>query len=411
MSDAEPPARTESLVGREAELDVGRIAHGGHCVARWDGRVVFVRHTLPGERVRVRITEGDEASRFLRGDAVEVLVACPGRVQRPCPYAGPGRCGGCDFQHVAPARQRELLGSVVSEQLRRLAGIEREVRVQPVRPDALDWRTRMGWAVGLHGEVGLRRHRSHDVEPVDTCPIAHPDTPVVGAEPRPGLHRIDTAVSSTGEQVVLADGERVLGPAHPTEQVLGRSFRVSDAGFWQVHPAAARVLVETVRELGRPRPGERAVDLYSGVGLFSAFLGADVAGAAGSGRAGDQAGSVVAVESDATAIKDARRNLHDQPHVELVHDRVDSALRAGRAGKRADLVVLDPPRTGAKARVVRGIVALSPSRVVYVACDPAALARDVATFGGLGYHLADLRAYALFPMTHHVECVALLERV
>ncbi len=408
MAD-EPP----SLVGAECELDVGPVAHGGHCVARWDGRVVFVRHTLPGERVRVRITEGKTGSRFLRGDAVEVLAPAGGRVAPPCPYSGPGRCGGCDFQHVAPARQRELLGDVVAEQLLRLAGIERDVTVAAVQPDGLGWRTRMGWAVGPAGEVGLRRHRSHDVEPVDVCPIAHPDTPVVGAGPRPGVARIDTVVSGAGEHVVLADGQRVLGPAHVREPLADRSFRVSGAGFWQVHPAAASTLVAAVLEQGRPAAGETAVDLYSGVGMFSAFLGDAVRpDGAGGGRTGGSGsgGRVVAVESAAVAVKDARRNLHDRPWVEIVHDRVDRALAAGRAGDRADLVVLDPPRTGARAKVVRAIVGLAPGRVVYVACDPAALARDVATFDGLGYALVDLRAYALFPMTHHVECVALLER-
>ena len=397
---AEPVS--SSLVGAVCELDVGAVAHGGHCVARWDGRVVFVRHTLPGERVKVRITEGDESSRYLRGDAVEVLDPATGRVDRPCPYAGPGRCGGCDFQHVSPERQRKLLADVVAEQLQRLAGVEREVTVLPVQPDALGWRTRMGWTVGPLGEVGLLRHRSHDVEPVDRCPIAHPATPVVGAEPRPGVRRIDTVVSGTGEQLVLADGERVLGPARVTERVGERTFRVTGAGFWQVHPAAAATLVDAVLSLGRPVPGERVVDLFAGVGLFSAFLGDAV-------RGEPDGGGVVAVESDAAAVRDARRNLHDQQHIRIVHGRVDPVLRSGRAGEQADLVVLDPPRTGAKGRVVRAIADLAPSRVVYVACDPAALARDVATFAGLGYALTALRAYALFPMTHHVECVALLE--
>ncbi len=412
MIGAETETASPSLVGTECELLVGPIAHGGHCVARWAGRVVFVRHSLPGERVLVRITEGDESSRFLRGDAIDVLDAASGRVQPPCPYSGPGRCGGCDFQHVAPRRQRELLGDVVAEQLQRLAGLDWPVQVAAVEPDALGWRTRMGWSVGTDDVVGLRRYRSHEVEPVDVCPIAHPDMPVVGAHPRPGVRRIDTVVSSTAEQMVLADGQLVAGPAHVTERVAGRSFRVSGAGFWQVHPAAAATLVEAVAALGGPARGERVVDLYSGVGLFSAFLGGAV-GSVVSGAAdarGAASGSVLAVESDRTAVRDARRNLHGQPHVQIVHGRVDQVLRTGRLGTRSDLVVLDPPRTGAKARVVRGIAELRPSRVVYVACDPAALARDVATFAELGYRLADLRAYALFPMTHHVECVALLQR-
>nr|MBA2738340.1 TRAM domain-containing protein [Nocardioidaceae bacterium] len=159
MIGAETETASPSLVGTECELLVGPIAHGGHCVARWAGRVVFVRHSLPGERVLVRITEGDESSRFLRGDAIDVLDAASGRVQPPCPYSGPGRCGGCDFQHVAPRRQRELLGDVVAEQLQRLAGLDWPVQVAAVEPDALGWRTRMGWSVGTDDVVGLRRYR------------------------------------------------------------------------------------------------------------------------------------------------------------------------------------------------------------------------------------------------------------
>ena len=387
------------MIGDSVELDVGPVAHGGHCVARLDGRVVFVRHTLPGERVRAVITDGTEKSRFLRADAVEVLDPAPGRVPSRCEHAGPGGCGGCDFQHVDLATQRRLLGDVVSEQLRRLAGIDREVVVEsPDDGDGLDWRTRVSWAVGEDGRTGLRKHRSHDVVPIADCPIAHPDLPDVAGESW-SASRVDTVVSSEGDTIVVADEETVRGRRHARERVGERTFRVTGSGFWQVHPRAAEVLAETVLELVGPRPGERIADLYSGVGLFTAFL-AESVGADG---------GVVSVESEAAAVRDARRNLHDLPQARIIDSRVERALRTGQVGP-CDAVVLDPPRSGAKAQVVRGIAGLGPSRVVYVACDPAALARDVASFATEGYELRDLRAYALFPMTHHVECVALLER-
>ena len=389
--------QVESLLGAEAELDVGNVAHGGHCVARWDGRVVFVRHTLPGERVRVRITEGDTGSRFLRGDAVQVLRAAPGRVPAPCPYAGPGRCGGCDFQHVEPWRQRELLGAVVREQLSRLAGLDLDVTLEALDPDDLGWRTRMGWTVSSDGRVGLLRHRSHDVEPVAHCMIAHPRVARPPAVPT-DARRLDVAAAASGERVLLADGRLVSGPTRLSERVRGRTLRVSGPTFWQVHPGAAETLVDAVLDLGRPRAGERVVDLYAGVGLFSTFLA----------RAVGTEGSVALVESDPGALRDARRNLHDQHQVTIVAGRVDRVLRSGECGAHADLVVLDPPRRGARAGVVGSIASLLPSRVVYVACDPAALARDVATFSEHGYELDTLRAFDLFPMTHHVECVALL---
>ena len=387
------------MTGDVVELEIGPVAHGGHCVARLDGRVVFVRHTLPGERVRARITEGSVEARFLRADAIEVLERAAGRVESRCRYAGPGGCGGCDFQHVDLATQRRLLGDVVAEQLRRLAGIERDVVVESADGDGgLGWRTRVSWAVDAEGRTGLRKHRSHDVVAIDRCPIAHPDMPDVAGE-RWSAQRVETVVSSAGDSLVVADEETVRGRRHAREDVRDREFRVTGGGFWQVHPRAAELLVDAVLAMLDARPGERIADLYAGVGLFTAFI----AEAVGPG------GAVVSVESEAGAVRDARRNLHDLPQARIVGDRVDRALRAGSVGE-CDAVVLDPPRTGAKARVVREIAAAGAERVVYVACDPAALARDVATFAEHGYVLDDLRAFALFPMTHHVECVALLRR-
>ncbi|MGH3473467.1 MAG: class I SAM-dependent RNA methyltransferase [Aeromicrobium sp.] len=390
-------------------VDVGPVAHGGHCVARLAGQVVFVRHTLPGERVRIRITE--RSKRFLRADAVEVLDSSSDRVAAPCPYAGD--CGGCDFQHVSPAGQRRLLTSVVREQLDRLAGLSWDGEVEAVEPDDLGWRTRVAFAVDESGRAGLRRHRSHDVVPIEECLIAHPELPRV-LDRTWDSESVEAIVSSSGERLLVTDAtipdevERAVdgvvavdgtvrgGRGALTEQVHDASMRVSGSGFWQVHPAAATTLVDAVLETAQVRSGDIVVDLYAGVGLFTTFL-ADAVG---------EQGTVVSVESDDRAARDARRNLHDRPQVQLVGATVERALRSEQI-KSADVVVLDPPRTGAK-RAVAGIAALTPRRVVYVACDPAALARDLATFADLGYRLDVLRAFALFPMTHHVECVATL---
>jgi tRNA/tmRNA/rRNA uracil-C5-methylase (TrmA/RlmC/RlmD family) len=189
------------------------------------------------------------------------------------------------------------------------------------------------------------------------------------------------------------------GPLQLHEQAVGRRWQVTGSGFWQVHPGAADALVSAVLDGLEPRRAERALDLYAGVGLFSAGLAAAV----GPG------GHVLAVESDEVAAVDATANLADLPHVAVLRERVDRVL-AGPAVRAADIVVLDPPRTGARRDVVAALAGLSPRAVAYVACDPAALARDVAFFAGHGYELASLRAFDLFPMTHHVECVAILAR-
>ncbi len=397
------------MADEQPVVDVGPVAHGGHCVARLDGQVVFVRHTLPGERVRIRITE--RSKRYLRADAVEVIDPAPDRVAAPCPYAGD--CGGCDFQHVSPEGQRRLLTSVVREQLDRLAGLTWEGEVEAVEPDDLGWRTRVAFAVDESGRAGLRRHRSHDVVPIEECLIAHPDLPRV-LDRTWDAESVKAIVSSSGDRLLVTDAtipdevERAVdgvvavdgtvrgGNGGLTERVHDTTLRVSGPGFWQVHPAAATTLVDAVLEAAQVRAGEAVVDLYAGVGLFTVFL-ADAVG---------EEGTVVSVESDRRAARDARRNVHDRAQVQLVGATVERALRSGQI-ESADVVVLDPPRTGAK-RAVAGIAALAPRRVVYVACDPAALARDLATFAELGYQLDALRAFALFPMTHHVECVATL---
>jgi tRNA/tmRNA/rRNA uracil-C5-methylase (TrmA/RlmC/RlmD family) len=355
--------RGRSFVGERFEAEVGPVAHGGHCVVRLSteegDRVVFVRHALPGERVVVEITEGTEGDRFWRGDAVEVIDASADRVVAPCPYAGPGLCGGCDFQHVSLPAQRGLKAQVVREQLRRLAHLDVEVVVEPVPGDrdGLGWRTRQRYVPLPGGRRGMRKHRSHDVVPVERCLLEAPDG--------------------------------------PSFEVRGSWFEVAAGGFWQVHPGAPEALVAAVLEALEPRPGESALDLYAGVGLFSRFL-LDAVGAEG---------RVCAVEGDAVAVRLAKRNC---PGLRATAGDVGAVL-AAEYDEPFDLVVLDPPRAGAKRKVVEQVVDRRPRAVAYVACDPAALARDVAIFAEHGYRLGRVRAFDLFPMTHHVECVALLE--
>ncbi|GGP99078.1 class I SAM-dependent RNA methyltransferase [Streptomyces roseolilacinus] len=435
-------APESSLVGEEYEVEVGPVAHGGHCIARTEeGRVLFVRHALPGERVVARVTEGDETSRFLRADAVTVLDASKDRIEAPCPYAGPGRCGGCDWQHAKPGAQRRLKGEVVAEQLRRLAGLTPEEAgwdgtVVPAEGDKLpagevpQWRTRVQYAVDASGRAGLRRHRSHEVEPIDHCMIAAEGVSELGVEKRqwPGMASVEAIAASGSQdrQVVLTprpgarlplveldkpvsvlrveekDGgvHRVHGRPFVRERADDRTYRVGNGGFWQVHPKAADTLVRAVMQGLLPRKGDTALDLYCGAGLFAGAL-AD--------RVGDK-GAVLGIESGKRAVEDARHNLQGFDRVRIEQGKVDQVLpRTGIT--EVDLIVLDPPRAGAGKQVVRHLAALGARRIAYVACDPAALARDLAYFREAGYKPRTLRAFDLFPMTHHVECVAVLEPV
>ncbi|WDZ87626.1 class I SAM-dependent RNA methyltransferase [Micromonospora cathayae] len=402
--------RVELTEAERVELTVGAVAPGGHCVARVDGQVVFVRHALPGERVLAEITEVHRG--FLRADAVTVLEAAPQRVEPPCRYAKPGSCGGCDLQHVAPAAQREWKESVVREQLTRLGGLTDAqvdalgVTVEALPGGPLGWRSRVRYAVDAAGRAGLLKHRSHEVVPIDRCLIAHPaiqDLPVLSADGTrwPDADTVETVASTAGDVTVTgyADGVStpVSGPRAVRETAAGRDWTLPASGFWQVHPAAADTLVGAVLELLDPRPGETAWDLYGGAGLFAAALAGRVDGA-----------RVTLVEAAADGVAAARENLADLPAVEVVAARVETALARRRITGPVDLVVLDPPRSGAGARVVHGLVAAGPRAVAYVACDPAAFARDVRTFAAAGWRLAALRGFDLFPMTQHVELVGLL---
>jgi tRNA/tmRNA/rRNA uracil-C5-methylase (TrmA/RlmC/RlmD family) len=397
--------------GERIEVTVGPVAHGGHCVARHDGQVIFVRHALPGERVEAEITEVHRG--YLRADAVTVLDPAPDRVAAPCPYARPGRCGGCDLQHVAPAAQLLWKADVVREQLVRLGGLTADeltalgVRVDALPGGSLGWRSRVRYAVDAAGRAGLLKHRSHEVVPIDRCLIAHPaiqELPVLSSSGRlwPDADAVETVASSAGDRAVRGTSAGAVttaeGSAMVRELAVGREWRLPAEAFWQVHRAAADTLGAAVVELLDPRPGESAWDLYGGAGLFAAALAV---------RTGPTA-RITLVEAAPVGVAAARDNLRDLPQIEVVAAKVETALARRRVSGPVDLVVLDPPRAGAGAQVVRALVGSGARAIAYVACDPAAFARDVRTFRAAGWSLAALRAYDLFPMTQHVECVGLL---
>jgi tRNA/tmRNA/rRNA uracil-C5-methylase (TrmA/RlmC/RlmD family) len=414
--------------GDLVDLTVGEAAHGGWCVARHEpgsGQVIFVRHALPGERVRAVITQ--RTSKLARADAVEIIKAAAARVRPPCPQARPGGCGGCDWQHASLPAQRALKAAVVSQQLRRIGGIEREVLVEPVPGDhdGLGWRTRVRFAVRSDGTAGLHEHRSHEVVEVGDCPIAHPLVRAAEVTGRkwPGARWVEVAAGpASGDRavVVSAAGGRQLRPpgrdgvpvapsgSYLRQRAAGRDWRVSAAAFWQVHPGAADALAAAVLESLRPQPGDVALDLYCGAGLFAGLLAAAVG----------PAGAVIGMEHERQAVRDARHNLRSMPWAR-VHCGDVSELLARQGLSGASLVVLDPPRTGASRPVIDllsepvtdgGGAAVTLRRIAYVSCDPATLARDLGLLRERGWELQALRAFDTFPMTHHVECLATLER-
>jgi len=375
-------------------LELGPIAHGGHVVARHGGRVVFVRGGLPGETAIVELTD-TRHERYWNGCVQRVLEASPDRVE---PELSPAAYAGTDFAFATLDAQRRLKAQVVTEQLARLGGVDAEVRVEAVPGDreGWGWRTRMRY---LHedGRVGLRGYHTDElVEP----PAG---TGFLLADPRgPSPHDLARHAARAGREItvtvadsgvtVTSDGRVLSGEPVVTQQVRGMDFRVRADGFWQVHPGAAEALTDAVLNALRVREGERVLDLYCGVGLFAGALA----------RAGAR---VTGMEANQTAVRLARANV---PQARFLASRLERGLT--RLGTRADAVVLDPPRSGAGKRVIDAVTGLGARAIVYVACDPAALGRDVAGLRARGYELTGVRAFDIFPMTHHVETVVLLTR-
>ncbi len=450
--------------GREVVLDVGPVAHGGHCVARHEGRVIFVRHAIPGEKVRARLTDAGEKAKFWRADVVEVLEASPDRVEHFWHPADSLRAwrrghppvGGAEFGHVTLARQRSLKADVLSEQLNRLAGVGQfpdgwtgtveAVGGSSAAPGAVDgatydggdglrWRTRASFSVTPGGKLGMHAHRSVDIVPIQEMPLAI-DTinnlrlwdldlqgvdrvevaapangsrplvllaPAAGTKPK-RLAAIAAAlpadVSVAAFDPVTEDVQQLRGRLWVQESAAGHEYRVTGAGFWQIHRDAPGTLVGAVTEFlqggGFLHSGATVADLYAGAGLFTAVLADAVGGT----------GSVLSVEGAPGTSRDARKNLHAAPQVEIVQGRVERVLR--QKPRDFDALILDPPRAGAGKAVVGQLVAARPRAIAYVSCDPASFARDVGYFRQAGWELTGLRAFDLYPHTHHLETVALL---
>ena len=396
----------ESTALAELTLTVGAPANGGSCVARHDGRVVFVRYALPGETVRVRVT-ADRGS-YWHAEAVEVIEPSNDRRASLCPIAGVDGAGCCDLAFVEPEAARALKAEVVSNQLARLGNYQWSGRVQPLTPGGpTGWRTRVRLDIGADGRAGFHRYRSDELVIDLNCgqlPTGMTD----------GLARIEWPAGAQLHVVIDDDGRRHVvrtarqGRRTSTEVVEGDFYGVQRAGrhswqvpvtaFWQAHCDAARTYSDLVGEWAQAGPGMTAWDLYGGVGVFAAVLGDAV----------KESGQVISVDSSRAASRAARATLAELRQVSVVTDSVRRALTAQRRG--ADVAVLDPPRAGAGREVIDLLAAAGVPRVVHIGCEAASFARDVGLYLQHGYAVGKVAVFDSFPLTHHIECVALLTR-
>jgi tRNA/tmRNA/rRNA uracil-C5-methylase (TrmA/RlmC/RlmD family) len=395
----------------ELTLTIGPPANGGSCVARHEGRVVFVRYALPGETVRARVTS-DRGS-YWKADTVEVLEPSTDRVDSLCPIAGVDGAGCCDMAFAIPEAVRGLKGAVVANQLARLGGYhwcdEADAAAEPVGDGgATGWRTRVRLDTTADGRAGF--HRFHSAELITDLRCAQlPDGMLAGIDERswPAGAHLYVALDDDGRRHVVQSGPRV-GRRAPTRVVEGdyeavqrvgdRTWRVPVTAFWQAHREATALYSDLVAEWAELGAGMTAWDLYGGAGVFAAVLA----------QAVGESGSVVTVDTSRGSSRSARQALADLGWVSVVTDSVRRALTAQTT--RADVAVLDPPRTGAGREVIDLLADAEVPRVIHIGCEAASFARDVGLYGGHGYTVERLRVFDSFPLTHHVECVALLTR-
>jgi tRNA/tmRNA/rRNA uracil-C5-methylase (TrmA/RlmC/RlmD family) len=393
----------------ELTLTAGPPANGGSCVARHEGRVVFVRYALPGERVRVRVMT-DKGS-YWHADVVEVLEPSSDRIDPLCQIAGVDGAGCCDLAFAAPAAARRLKGAVVANQLAKLGGFhwcdESDATAEPVGTgEPTGWRTRVRLDTSDEGRVGFHRYHSADVITDLRCgQLPEAALGGLGDTSWPAGAHVHVALDDDGVRHVVQSGPRVgrriatrvvEGSYEATQRINDRVWRVPVTAFWQAHRDAGTVYSDLVAQWAQLTAGMVAWDLYGGAGIFAAVLGEGV---------GD-GGHVVTVDTSRGASRSARAALADLPNVSVVTDSVRRAL-AGQS-RRADVAVLDPPRSGAGREVIDMLASAAVPRIIHIGCEAASFARDVGLYRAHGYQVEELRVFDSFPLTHHIESVAVL---
>ncbi len=404
------------------DVDMQVFTYGGEVMGRLpDGRAVFVPFTLPGERVRIHLVE--EKRGYARAELLEVLVPSPQRITPRCPHVGP--CGGCHYQHLPYPLQLEAKQAILADQLRRLGGLD-GVSVEPVVPSPQEWyyRNQVQFHLTPEGRLGYQSMRTNDVLPIQVCflPEEYINSiwPVLEVEPVPGLSRIGLRQGSGEEALLVFEGDLAELPEFVVEElpvsavyatpegpvllaggetleieVLGRAFSVSAESFFQVNTPQAGAMVEHILAQAPLPAGAVLLELYSGVGLFSAFLAPRVA-------------RLAAVESSPSACRDFETNLDEFDNVELYEAPVEEALPY--LDLKPDVILMDPPRSGLGKRVTDQLVKLGAPTLVYVSCDPSTLARDAKALAQGGYHAEKITPFDLFPQTFHIESISIWKK-
>jgi len=386
-------------IGDIITLDIGSIANGGHFIARHNNQIIFVRHTISGEKANVKITAVN--SKFAFGDAVEILKSSKDRVEAPCKYAHPDGCGGCDFQHIKPQAQSVLKRTVIQDQFKRIAKIEVIPELISTEPsNGLNWRSRLNLSVSENKNLGLRAYRSNKIIEVDECLIALKGINDSEIFSKKWDHENNLKISYSSERDINISqfGKNVSGSNNLREVVDDNKYEISPQSFWQSHKNAPGLLLEQVIKFANIKKSQKICDLYGGVGLFTLPIS----------KLTGENGEVHLIEMDSICIKDASKMFGDIKNIFIHHGKVEQKLGSI---KKIDTIILDPPRNGVSKQVINQMIEKKPKSIIYVSCNPSTLARDSKTLLDNKYALSNIVCLDLFPMTHHIESVASFTKI
>lgn len=379
-------------------LNIEKVAHGGFCVARHEGIVIFVRHALPNEKVEAQLISLAPGKKSWFAQTLKVINASKFRRNSPCLYFKSDGCGGCDWMHTSASYQRQLKLEVLIELLERLGKIThaREIcRMNDVDPEEKNWRTKIRVIANDKGELGFRKYRSSEIQVIDKCLIA-------AEEINKSLNEVGKKISGSEIELIKNNEEVIVLGKNSKNIKINRTvnddnYEASGSGFWQIHPKSLDVLSELIEKDIKKMSVESFLDLYSGVGVFSSVILKIFPNASG-----------FVIESDKEAAESAKKNLSQFKKVKILKQKVENWIFTTR--EKFDLIVLDPPRSGAGVKVMQSICKKAKQKIIYIACDPASLARDTAVAKENGWVLEKVEVYDLFPMTHHFESVAVFTR-
>lgn len=379
-------------------LNIEKVAHGGFCVARHEGIVIFVRHALPNEKVEAQLISLAPGKKSWFAQTLKVINASKFRRNSPCLYFKSDGCGGCDWMHTSASYQRQLKLEVLIELLERLGKIThaREIcRMNDVDPEEKNWRTKIRVIANDKGELGFRKYRSSEIQVIDKCLIA-------AEEINKSLNEVGKKISGSEIELIKNNEEVIVLGKNSKNIKINRTvnddnYEASGSGFWQIHPKSLDVLSELIEKDIKKMSVESFLDLYSGVGVFSSVILKIFPNASG-----------FVIESDKEAAESAKKNLSQFKKVKILKQKVENWIFTTR--EKFDLIVLDPPRSGAGVKVMQSICKKAKQKIIYIACDPASLARDTAVAKENGWVLEKVEVYDFFPMTHHFESVAVFTR-